>query len=598
MEYDDIGRGPEIAEAVREFVDETVLPVEREWLGRGPIPPADIEALRDARARDGDLRPAGRRGVRRLGLGFREMLPVFEEAGRSLLGPTALRCAAPDEGNMHTLEIAATDAQKERWLRPLAAGDRLGVRDDRADAGRGSDPKMLATTAEKDGDEWVIDGHKWWTTGGVEANLLLVFARTDQEAHPYAGCSVILVPADADGVEVVRNIPHLGEGLVGTTHAEIRFDDVRVPVENTLGEENEGFTLVQQRLGPARLTHCMRYAGMADRALDIATAYLSEREGFGEPLGEAGAAVPDRRPPHRAPRRAHDGPARRRADRRRSRGAHRGRDGKDVRGERDAGGDRRRAPVLRRQRGSRTTCRSRASTRTSGSSASSTAPTVPPPVDRAGRLRGPPPRSLRPSRGSASSTKSRVDSSGHSSLPSSWNTSNSSGSVPNLRTFVTTELRRVVDEHAVLLVELVDPLRLLFAVLEHHDRLPLVVAVREEIHERVAARPDVFESVFPVFVEPFRVELELEQREEEVLLVGDQRLSEHPVGAHPPDRLVDGDVRDVDIVFLGEEIAEPARGELRVPSELLKDDGVPLGEVPVRDRLFLGHLSVEVDASR
>jgi len=138
---------------------------------------------------------------------------------------------------------------------------------------------MLATTAEKDGDEWVIDGHKWWTTGGVEANLLLVFARTDQEAHPYAGCSVILVPADADGVEVVRNIPHLGEGLVGTTHAEIRFDDVRVPVENTLGEENEGFTLVQQRLGPARLTHCMRYAGMADRALDIATAYLSEREG-------------------------------------------------------------------------------------------------------------------------------------------------------------------------------------------------------------------------------------------------------------------------------------------------------------------------------
>jgi acyl-CoA dehydrogenase len=152
--------------------------------------------------------------------------------------------------------------------------------------GGGSDPKMLATTAEKDGDEWVINGYKWWTTGGVDADLLLVFARTDQEAHPYAGCSVILVPADTDGVEVVRDIPHLGEGLVGTTHAEIRFDDVRVPVENTLGEENEGFTLVQRRLGPARLTHCMRYAGMADRALDIATAYLSEREGFGEPLSE------------------------------------------------------------------------------------------------------------------------------------------------------------------------------------------------------------------------------------------------------------------------------------------------------------------------
>ena len=188
---------------------------------------------------------------------------------------------------MHTLEIAATDDQKERWLRPLASGNiDSGFAMTEPMQGGGSDPKMLATTAEKDGDEWVINGHKWWTTGGVDADLLLTFARTDQEAHPYAGCSVILVPADTDGVEVVRDIPHLGEGLVGTTHAEIRFDDVRVPVENTLGEENEGFTLVQQRLGPARLTHCMRYAGMADRALDIATAYLSEREGFGEPLSE------------------------------------------------------------------------------------------------------------------------------------------------------------------------------------------------------------------------------------------------------------------------------------------------------------------------
>ena len=287
MEYDDIGRGPSVAETVREFIDETVLPVEREWLGRGPIPAAEVEALRDAARERGIYAPQVAEAYGGLGLGFREMLPVFEEAGRSLLGPTALRCAAPDEGNMHTLEIAATDDQKERWLRPLASGDiDSGFAMTEPMQGGGSDPKMLATTAEKDGDEWVINGHKWWTTGGVDADLLLVFARTDQEAHPYAGCSVILVPADTDGVEVVRNIPHLGEGLVGTTHAEIRFDDVLVPVENTLGEENEGFTLVQRRLGPARLTHCMRYAGMADRALDIATAYLSEREGFGEPLSE------------------------------------------------------------------------------------------------------------------------------------------------------------------------------------------------------------------------------------------------------------------------------------------------------------------------
>ncbi|MES3162112.1 MAG: acyl-CoA dehydrogenase family protein [Halorubrum sp.] len=287
MEYDDIGRGPAVADAVRSFIDEAVLPVERDHLGRGRIPDTAIESLRDEARDRGIYAPQVSEAFGGLGLGFREMLPVFEEAGRSLLGPAALRCAAPDEGNMHTLEIAATEDQKERWLRPLAAGKiDSGFAMTEPIQGGGSDPKMLATTAEKDGDQWVINGHKWWTTGGVEADVFLTFARTDQDAHPYAGCSVILVPADTDGVEVVRSIPHVGERLLGTTHAEVRFDDVRVPVENTLGEENDGFSLVQKRLGPARLTHCMRYAGMADRALDIATAYLTEREAFGEALAE------------------------------------------------------------------------------------------------------------------------------------------------------------------------------------------------------------------------------------------------------------------------------------------------------------------------
>jgi acyl-CoA dehydrogenase len=147
---------------------------------------------------------------------------------------------------------------------------------------------MMQTKAEKDGDEWVIDGHKWWTTQGVEADVLIVLARTDPDAHPYEGCSLFLVPAEADGVEVVRNIPHLGGGPRGASHAEIKYDGVRVPEEHLLGELNEGFTHVQQRLGPARLTHCMRYSGMATRALDVATAYTSEREAFGEPLAEKG----------------------------------------------------------------------------------------------------------------------------------------------------------------------------------------------------------------------------------------------------------------------------------------------------------------------
>lgn len=287
MKYNDGERAVRVAADVRSFITDVVLPVEREWLGDGPISDEAVAELRESARDHGLYAPQVPEKYGGLGLGFREMLPVFEEAGRSLLGPLALRCAAPDEGNMHTFVIAGTDAQNERWLRPIAAGDKnSAIAMTEPSQGGGSDPKMLQTTAEKDGDEWVINGHKWWTTGGSNADVFLTFARTDFDAHPYAGCSVILVPATADGVEVVRDIPHVGENLVGTVHSEIRFDNVRVPIENTLGEVNSGFQLVQQRLGPARLTHCMRYSGMADRALDIATAYLSDRKGFGEPLSE------------------------------------------------------------------------------------------------------------------------------------------------------------------------------------------------------------------------------------------------------------------------------------------------------------------------
>ena len=190
--YDDPERGRAIAERTREFVDEVVLPVEREYLGRGPVPGDEIERLRDA-ARERDLyAPQVPEEHGGLGLDFREMLPVFEEAGRSLLGPAALRCSAPDEGNIHTIELVGTEAQKERWIDPLVAGEaHSGFSMTEPPQGGGSDPKMIATTAEKDGDEWVINGHKWWTTGGTEAEVLIVMARTDLDAHPYEGCSQI-----------------------------------------------------------------------------------------------------------------------------------------------------------------------------------------------------------------------------------------------------------------------------------------------------------------------------------------------------------------------------------------------------------------------
>ncbi len=287
MDYRDAPEAVETASRTREFIDEEVIPVEREVLGGGPVDQSTITDLRE-RARERDLYgPQLPTEYGGLGMSYRDMLPVFEAAGRSLLGAAAIRVDAPDEGNMHTLELVGTEAQQERWLRPLAAGEiRSGFSMTEPMQGSGSDPKMIRTTAERDGDEWVINGHKWWTTQGSEADVLIVMARTDPEAHPYAGCSLFLVPADTPGVEIVRDIPHLGGGVTGTGHAEIRYDDVRVPAENLLGELNEGFTHAQQRLGPARLTHCMRFSGMAERALDVAKAYVAEREAFGEPLAE------------------------------------------------------------------------------------------------------------------------------------------------------------------------------------------------------------------------------------------------------------------------------------------------------------------------
>jgi acyl-CoA dehydrogenase len=287
MEYHDSDRARELAADVREFVDEEAIPVEREWLGNGPVPDDVVEELRE-KARERDLyAPQISEEHGGLGLEFQDVLPLFEEAGRSLLGPLALRVDAPDEGNMHTLEMFGTEEQKAEWLDPLVDAEiHSGFSMTEPMQGGGSDPKMIETTAEKEGDEWVINGHKWWTTQGSEADVLLVMARTDQEAHPYEGCSIFLVPSDTDGVDYQRDIPHVGGKFRGASHAEIIYDDVRIPEENLLGEENAGFAIAQKRLGPARLTHCMRFSGMAQRSLEVAKAYTSEREGFGSALSE------------------------------------------------------------------------------------------------------------------------------------------------------------------------------------------------------------------------------------------------------------------------------------------------------------------------
>jgi len=286
LDFNDSAAAEELAERAEKLMDEVVIPRERELRGGSVVSESTIRELREQAREYGVYAPQIGEEWGGMGYDFDDVLPTFEQAGRSLLGQVAMRVDAPDEGNMHLLEMQGTDLQKEQYLKPLVDGEiKSGFSMTEPMQGAGSDPKMIQTTAEKDGDEWVIDGHKWWTSQGVEADILLVFARTDQDAHPYEGCSVFLVPAEADGVEIVRNIPHLG-GENRTGHAEIKYNNVRVPEEHLLGQEGKGFQHVQQRLGPARLTHCMRYSGMAERALSIARAYMTEREAFGGPLAD------------------------------------------------------------------------------------------------------------------------------------------------------------------------------------------------------------------------------------------------------------------------------------------------------------------------
>ena len=209
---------------------------------------------------------------------------VFEEAGRSLLGSLAIHCAAPDEGNMHLLQHWADDEQVERYLEPLARGETFSAFSmTEPPPGAGSDPRMIRTRALRQGDDWVINGHKWLTTNGEIADFFIVMAVTDPELHPYRGCTQFLAPRHTPGINILRDVPVMGMKDFGG-HVEILYENVRLPNSAILGAEGEGFVLAQSRLGPARLTHCMRWTGIAQRALEIATDYASEREAFGGTL--------------------------------------------------------------------------------------------------------------------------------------------------------------------------------------------------------------------------------------------------------------------------------------------------------------------------
>ena len=210
-----------------------------------------------------------------------------EEIGRSLWAQLVFGCQAPDAGNAEILWHFGTDEQKERWLRPLAAGEIRSFFSMTEPEVSGSDPTSLRTRAVRDGEEWVIDGHKWFSSGAEGAAFGIVMAVTDPDADPHRRATQIVVPADTPGVEIVRAVPTLGHrGRGWTTHCEVCYTGVRVPVENMLGEVGDGFRIAQKRLGPGRIHHVMRWLGQMQRAFELMCRYALEREAFGSPLAD------------------------------------------------------------------------------------------------------------------------------------------------------------------------------------------------------------------------------------------------------------------------------------------------------------------------
>jgi acyl-CoA dehydrogenase len=292
----DFSPSPEVAtlrERVLDFMDEHVYPVEREVMealdaevGPGVPYPANLVEIRE-KARAAGLwnlfMPDPRYGP---GLANWEYGLLCEEMGRSpIAAPMAFNCAAPDTGNTEILAEHGTEEQRERWLEPLLEGRIRSCFSMTEPDVSGSDPTLLQTRAVLDGDEWVIDGHKWFTSGAVGADLAIAMVVTDPEAAIYNRASMICVPTDTPGFELVRSIPVMGHAA-GPGHCEIRYENCRVPAANLLGERGGGFAIAQDRLGPGRIHHCMRAIGTAERAHEMMCRRANQRTAFGGPLGD------------------------------------------------------------------------------------------------------------------------------------------------------------------------------------------------------------------------------------------------------------------------------------------------------------------------
>ena len=286
MDFSLDARLQELQARTRGFIAAEIVPMERDPRCTPHGPDASLRAELIAKGRAAGLLSSHMpREWGGLGLDHRGKAIVFEEAGYSPLGPVALNIHAPDEGNMHLLDQVATPAQKQRWLRPLAAGDvRSCFCMTEPAPGAGSDPAMLETRARREGDHYVVDGRKWFITGADGAAFAIIMAREEGGEHDGAA-TMLLADMDRPGIEVERAMDALDTCFPGG-HGVVRFQGLRVPATDILGEAGQGLRYAQVRLAPARLTHCMRWLGAARRAHDVATAYAREREAFGKKLGE------------------------------------------------------------------------------------------------------------------------------------------------------------------------------------------------------------------------------------------------------------------------------------------------------------------------
>lgn len=274
----------ELRQTIRAFVAEHIIPVEKDFdHQRGRMPEPIVADIRAKVKKAGLWAPHLPKKLGGLGLDLFGQCFIFMELGYSPIAPFMFNCDAPDEGNMHLLHEAATPEQKVRFLVPLCKGEiRSAFAMTEPQPGAGSDPSALMTNAVKDGDRFVLNGHKWFCTGANGAAFLIVMARVNES---FRRSTMFLVPTDAPGYQMIREVETMGSHGPGG-HCELTFKDVEVPASMVLGKVGEGFRLSQVRLGPARLTHCMRWIGMSRRSMDIAREYAKDRSLFGARLAD------------------------------------------------------------------------------------------------------------------------------------------------------------------------------------------------------------------------------------------------------------------------------------------------------------------------